>query len=71
MEQLLYWIRVKDKERALATMDEVGRKVKGSGWLVRCWLGLRQAVEAENWWWAEKFYWMVVVEMERGGQQCG
>lgn len=71
MEQLLHWIKVKNKERALAVMDEVGREVKGSGWLVRCWIGMRQAIEAGNWWWAEQFYWRVVAEVARGGQECG
>jgi hypothetical protein len=69
--QLLHWIRLRDKVRALAVMDEVGEKIKGSGWLVQCWIGLRQAIENENWWWAERFYWMSVAEMERGEQGCG
>jgi hypothetical protein len=71
MEQILYWIRAKDKQKALVAMDEVGKKVKGRGWLVQCWIGLRQAIEAENWWWAERFYWMAKTEMERGEQGCG
>ena len=71
MERLLHWIKVKNREMALAVMDEVGKEIKGSGWLVRCWIGLRQAIEAENWWWAERFYWMAVTEIERGGQGCG
>jgi hypothetical protein len=71
MEQILYWIRAKNKQKALVAMDEVGKKVKGRGWLVQCWIELRQAIEAENWWWAERFYWMAKTEMERGEQGCG
>jgi hypothetical protein len=70
MEQLLHWIRLKDKVRALAVMGEIGKEIKGSGWLVRCWIGLRQAIENENWWWAERFYWMAKTEIERSGQHA-
>ena len=71
MEQLLHWIKVKNKEKALAVMGEIGKEVKGCGWLVRCWIGMKQAIEAENWWWAEQFYWMTKTEMERSEQRCG
>jgi hypothetical protein len=71
LQPLLHWIKVKNKERALEVMDEVGREIRGSGWLVQCWIGLRQAIENENWWWAERFYWMAKAEMERGEQECG
>ena len=71
MEQLLHWIKVKNKEMALAVMGEIGKEIRGCGWLVRCWIGMKQAIEAENWGWAERFYWMAVTEIERGGQKCG
>ena len=71
MERLLHWIKVKNKVMALTVMSEVGREIKGSGWLVQCWIGMKQAIEAENWWWAERFYWMAKTEMERSEQRCG
>jgi hypothetical protein len=73
LELLLQWIRAKNKEGALTAMNEIGKEIKGSGWLVRCWIGMKQAIEAENWWWAERFYWMAKaeIERERSEQGCG